>query len=119
MLITVLKSKIHMATITDTKLYYEGSIEIDENLLNASGIIPGELVMVVNFNSGKRFETYTIPGKKGAGKIGLRGPAAKMGKKGDMIIIASYALVDGLEARKLKPKIVHVDRKNRIKPACR
>lgn len=104
-----------MATITDTELYYEGSIEIDENLIDAANMVPGERVQIVNFENGERLETYVIPGERGTGKIGLRGPAAKKGDKGDKIIIAAYALIDEKEAKKLKPKIVYVDDKNRIK----
>jgi aspartate 1-decarboxylase len=102
-----------MATVTDTLLYYEGSIAIDKRLLEASGIILGEKVSVLNFNNGERFETYTIAGKPG--EISLRGPAAKLGKKGDKIIILTYAMMGKEEALKFKPTIVHVDKKNKIK----
>lgn len=108
----MLKSKIHMATVTDTLLNYEGSIAIDPALLKASGLLPGEKVHVLNFENGSRLETYTIVGKKG--EISLRGPAARHGKIGDRVIILSYALATPAEAKKLKPKIVHVTRQNEI-----
>lgn len=105
-----------MATITDTLLNYEGSIAIDPALLKASGIIPNEKVHVLNFDNGKRFETYAIKGKKG--EISLRGPAAKMGKKGQRVIILSYGLEETSRAGKIKPGIIHVNRLNRIRSAC-
>jgi aspartate 1-decarboxylase len=112
-LIQILKSKIHMATITDTLLNYEGSIAIDQRLLKASGLAPGEKVHILNFNNGNRFETYTILGEKG--EVSLRGPAARLGRKGDKIIILSYGLELEKKAAKFRPKIVHVDGKNEIK----
>jgi aspartate 1-decarboxylase len=102
-----------MATVTETLLNYEGSIAVDPLLLKAAGIIPGEKVHVLNFNNGNRFETYTISGKKG--EISLRGPAAKLGKKGDKVIILSYGMEEQKKAGKIKPKIIHVDGRNRIK----
>jgi len=113
MLITVLKSKLHMATITDTLLNYQGSIAVDPKLLKAAGLIPGEKVHVLNFNNGQRFETYTISGK--TGEISLRGPAAKLGKKGDRVIILAYGLIEEKQAAKFKAKIILVDKKNKIK----
>ncbi len=113
MLISILKSKIHMATVTDTLLNYVGSIAIDPALLRAAGLIPGEKVHVLNFNNGNRFETYTISGKKG--EISLRGPAAKLGRKGDRVIILAYGMEEQKKAAKVKPKIVFVDDRNRPK----
>lgn len=113
MLIAILKSKIHMATITGTLLNYEGSIAVDPALLKAAAIVPGEKVHVLNFNNGSRFETYTIEGKKG--EVSLRGPAARLGKKGDKVIILSYGLEDQRKTGKIKPKIIHVDGRNQIK----
>jgi len=113
MLITVIKSKIHMATVTDTLLNYEGSIAVDPALLKAAGLLPGEKVHVLNFNNGSRFETYTIIGKKG--EISLRGPAAKLGKRGDKVIILSYGHIDQNKAKKFKPKIIFVNGRNAIK----
>jgi len=113
MLISILKSKIHMATITDTLLNYEGSIAIDPALLEAAGLFPGEKVHVLNFNNGNRFETYTIVGKKG--EISLRGPAARLGKKGEKVIILAYGFVDQKDAKDLKPRIIFLNERNEIK----
>jgi len=113
MQIQILKSKIHLATITDLQLYYEGSIGVDKELMQASGLIAGEKVQVLNFNNSQRFETYVIEGMKG--EISLRGPAAKLGKKGDKVIIISYGIVEQSEAKNVKPKIVLVDDRNEVK----
>ena|SRR3989338_1146246 len=113
MLIAILKSKIHMATVTSTLLNYEGSIAIDPVLIRAAALIPGEKVHVLNFNNHQRFETYVIEGEKG--EISLRGPAAKLGKKGDRVIILAYGLVEEKKARKVKAKIIRVDEKNRVR----
>jgi aspartate 1-decarboxylase len=102
-----------MATITDTLLHYEGSIAIDSALMKASGLTAGEKVHILNFNNGNRFETYTISGEKG--EISLRGPAARLGKKGDKIIILSYGLEEQKKAGKFRPKIIHVDGGNKKK----
>ncbi|MFC1637536.1 aspartate 1-decarboxylase, partial [Candidatus Margulisiibacteriota bacterium] len=107
MLITIFKSKIHMATISDTQPYYQGSIGIDKDLIKAAGLVPGEKVAVLNFNNTNRFETYVIEGQKG--EISLRGPAAKLGKKGDKVVIISYGHIEQEEANKFKPKIVLVN----------
>ena len=112
-LIQILKSKIHMATVTATLLNYEGSIAIDAALLKAAGLTPGEKVHVLNFNNGNRFETYTIIGEKG--EISLRGPAARLGKKGDRVIILSYGLEEQKKAEKFRPKIIHVNGRNERK----
>lgn len=113
MLITILKSKIHMATVTDTNLYYEGSISIDKKLMEAAGLIAGEKVQVLNFNNSSRFETYVIEGQDG--EISLRGPAAKLGKKGDKVIILAYGQADQSEAKNFKAKTVLVDERNKAK----
>ena len=102
-----------MATVTSTLLNYEGSIAVDPALLRAAGMIPGEKVHVLNFNNGNRFETYTIAGKKG--EISLRGPAAKLGRKGDRVIILAYGMEEQKKASKMRPKIVFVDGRNRLK----
>lgn len=112
MLITILKSKLHMATITGTLLNYEGSIAIDSNLLKASGIITGEKVQVLNFHNGNRFETYVISGEKG--ELSLRGPAARLGRVGEKVIIIAYGLEDEKKAKKVRPKIIHVTSKNEL-----
>lgn len=113
MLITIFKSKIHMATITDTQPYYQGSIGIDKELIEAAGLVAGEKVAVLNSNNSNRFETYVIEG--GKGEISLRGPAAKLGKKGDKVVIIAYGHAEPEEARKFKPRIVLVDERNEIK----
>lgn len=115
MLIEFCKSKIAHAKITDAQLYYEGSITIDEDLLNAVDLIPGEKVDVLNLNNGQRFSTYVILGKAGSGEICLNGPAARLGLIGDQITIISYALLEQNEAKSAKTKIVHLDDNNRIK----
>ena len=102
-----------MATITDTQPYYEGSIGIDKVLMQAAGLIPGEKVHVLNFNNSNRFETYCIEGHKG--EISLRGPAAKLGKKGDKVVIVAYVLADENEAKAVKPKVILVDDRNEVK----
>jgi aspartate 1-decarboxylase len=112
--ITLLKSKIHMATLTGTELYYTGSICIDRNLLDAAGILDGEQVHVVNVNNGERLITYAISGKRGTGIVELNGPAARLGMTGDQVIVLTYAQMSEAEARAYKPKIVHVNGKNRV-----
>ena len=113
MQITVLKSKIHRATVTGADLNYEGSISIDKNLLAASGITTYEKVQVVNLNNGARFETYVIEGKTGTGEVMLNGPAARLGQAGDLIIILGYSQISPEEAAVFEPKIVVVDSHNR------
>lgn len=112
--IEMFKSKIHRATVTMAELYYEGSITIDKDLLDAAGILPYEKVQVVNVNNGSRFETYTFEGEKGSGMICLNGPAARLGSVGDEIIIITYAQMTPEEAEKFKPKTVLVDKENKI-----
>ncbi len=109
MWIEVLKSKIHMVTVTEANLYYVGSITIDENLMDASNIIEGEKVQVVNINNGVRFETYVIKGLRGSGQIALNGPAARLALVGDVVTIMSYATCDFDEAKKFKPSIIFPD----------
>jgi aspartate 1-decarboxylase len=113
--VTLCKAKIHRVKVTEAELYYEGSITIDEELLNASGILPYEKVQIVNVNNGARFETYTIPGKPKSGVICLNGPAARMGSVGDEIIIISYAEFEDKEALGYEPTVVLVDSRNMIK----
>jgi aspartate 1-decarboxylase len=115
MLRTVLKSKIHHAHVTQTNLYYAGSITIDAELMEKVDILPGEKVEVLNLNNGERLETYAIKGKPGSGIICLNGPAARGACVGDKVIIVSYALAEDQEAKKVKPKIICVDERNRIK----
>ncbi|MDF1618510.1 aspartate 1-decarboxylase [Petrocella sp. FN5] len=114
MLITMLKSKIHKATVTEANLHYEGSVTIDQALLEASGILIGEKVQIVNVNNGARFETYTIAGAPHSGIVCLNGPAARMVQPGDLVIIITYALMQPIEARQYNPTIVQLDPHNRI-----
>ena len=110
----MLKSKIHRVTITQAELYYEGSITVDKDLLKAADILPYEKVQVLNFNNGTRLDTYTIEGAAGSGTICLNGPAARFGSVGDEIIIVSYIHLPDANAKKIKPKVVLVDKKNKI-----
>ena len=110
---TILKSKIHRAKVTEANLYYEGSITIDSKLMKAADIIEAEKVEVLNLNNGHRLETYAIKGKPG--EICLNGPAARGSCPGDLVIIVSYVLSDEKEAKNIKPKIIKVDERNRIK----
>ncbi|MFW5687454.1 MAG: aspartate 1-decarboxylase [Bacteroidota bacterium] len=114
MYIEVLKSKIHRAVITQADLHYIGSITIDEDLMDAVGIIENEKVHVVNINNGERLETYVIKGPRGSGVICLNGPAARKAQKGDVVIIISYAMMEYEKAREYKPMIVFPDDNNRI-----
>lgn len=114
MLRTMFKAKIHRATVTDADLNYEGSITIDEDLLDASGILPYEKVDIYNITNGARFSTYTIVGKRGSGEICLNGAAARLVQKGDLIIIVSYGIYSEDELKNYKPVVVHVDKNNRI-----
>lgn len=115
MLRCMLRAKIHMATVTESNIAYEGSITIDEDILKKSGILPYEQVMISNLNNGERFETYAIPGKKGSGMFCLNGPTARKGLVGDKIIIFSYAYFEESTLKNFKPEIVYVDSKNRVK----
>jgi len=115
MLRTMLKSKIHRAVVTGSNLHYKGSITIDAGLMRKADIIPGEKVEVLNLHNGHRLETYAIEGKAGSGVICLNGAAARGVCVGDKIIVVSYVLCEDVEAKKLKPRIVNVNEKNRIK----
>ncbi len=114
MFLTMLKSKIHRATVTEANLNYTGSITIDQTLLEASNILPHEKVQVVNINNGARFETYVITGPPNSGVVCLNGAAARLVQPGDMIIIISYMLVTAEEAQAIKPTIVMVNEQNQI-----
>lgn len=111
---TMMKSKIHRATVTDSNLHYEGSITIDGLLMEKANIIPYEQVDIYNVTTGERFTTYAIKGEKGSGTICINGAAAHKAKKGDMIIIATYARYDEKELSAFKPDKVYVDEHNRI-----
>lgn len=108
------RSKIHRATVTMAELYYEGSITVDKELLEAAEILPYEKVQVVNLNSGTRLETYTLEGPPGSGMICLNGPAARLGAVGDEVIIITYTTMSDEEAKKHHPRIVLVDKNNRV-----
>ena len=114
MLYTMFHGKIHRAVVTQARLDYMGSITIDENLLDAAGILPGEKVQIVNTNNGERLETYTIAGERGSGVICLNGAAARKAQVGDVVIIIAYGLMDAKEAEQNEPKVVMVDEHNRI-----
>ncbi|MDE6436144.1 MAG: aspartate 1-decarboxylase [Muribaculaceae bacterium] len=109
MFIQVLKSKIHRVTVTESRLDYIGSITIDEDLLDAAGILAGERVYIVNNNNGARLDTYTIPGPRGSGVICLNGAAARMVQPGDIVIIMSSATLTPDEARQFTPKVIFPD----------
>jgi len=110
--IEVLKSKIHRVTVTNCDLNYIGSITIDESLLYAANMVPGEKVQVVNINNGERLETYIIKGKKGSGEITLNGPAARKVQKGDKVIIISYARMNLNDAKTYNPTLVFPNNDN-------
>ena len=114
MFVEVLKSKIHQVKVTEANLHYVGSITIDEDLMDASGIIENEKVQIVNINNGERLETYVMSGKRGSGIICLNGAAARKVHKGDKLIIISYALYDEEEMQKNRSVVLHVDDDNRI-----
>ncbi|MGN0954313.1 aspartate 1-decarboxylase [Dialister sp.] len=109
---TMMHGKIHRATVTEANLEYMGSITIDQDLMDAAGILPGERVQICNNNNGARLETYTIPGRRGSGVICLNGAAARLAALGDIVIIIAYAQMDEKEARSFVPKVVMVDEKN-------
>ena len=109
MFIEVVKSKIHLATVTEANLKYVGSVTIDEDLMDAANIIQNEKVQIVNVNNGERFETYVIKGKRNSGVLCLNGPAARKVQVGDVVIVISYALLDFEEAKKFEPSFVFPD----------
>ena len=106
MMIEMMKSKLHCVTVTEANLHYMGSITIDEDLMDAANLLPGEKVQVLDNNNGERFETYVIKGERGSGCICLNGAAARRVQVGDEVIIISYALMDVDEARSFKPYVV-------------
>ena len=111
---TLFKSKIHRATVTHADLHYVGSVTVDADLLDAADILPGELVSIVDINNGSRLETYTIPGERGSGVIGINGAAAHLVNVGDLVILMTYAQMNDAEARDYVPTVVHVDAQNKI-----
>lgn len=114
MLLTLLKAKIHRATVTHAELHYEGSCAIDERLLEISGIRENEQVHIFNVNNGQRFITYAIRGEAGSGVISVNGAAAHRAQPGDLVIICAYGQCDAAEAARHEPTLVYVDRDNRL-----
>jgi len=110
----MLKAKIHRARVTDANLDYEGSITIDAELMDAAGIIPFEQVQIYDLTNGNRFETYALQGRRGSGTICINGAAAHKAQADDLVIIASYGLLDEEEYSRHRPKLVYVDEANRI-----
>ena len=111
---TMLKSKIHRATVTQADLHYVGSVTVDADLMEAADLLPGEQVAIVDINNGSRLETYVIEGPRGSGVIGINGAAARLVHEGDLVILISYCTVTDAEAREMRPKVVFVDAENRI-----
>ena len=114
MLRTMMKSKIHRATVTQADLHYVGSVTVDEDLLDAADLLPGELVHIVDVTNGARLETYTIAGERGSGVLGINGAAARLVHPGDLVILIAYAQLETAEARELPAAVVFVDADNRI-----
>ena len=114
MLIEILKSKIHRAKVTDSDLNYIGSIEIDEDLMDAANLIENERVFIYNINNGERFETYVIKGKRSSGVISINGAAARKVAVGDLIIIVAYASMDPEEAGSFVPAVIFPDNSNKL-----
>ena len=111
---TMLKSKIHRATVTQADLHYVGSVTVDQDLLDAADLLPGEQVAIVDVTNGARLETYVIPGVRGSGVIGINGAAAHLVHPGDLVILISYAQMTDELARRYRPRVVHVDAANRV-----
>jgi aspartate 1-decarboxylase len=110
----MMKSKIHRATITSADLHYEGSLTVDQDLLDAADLLSYEEIQVVNVNNGARFTTYVIPGERGSGVVQLNGAAARLGLPGDLVILIAYATIEDAEAERFTPRVVFVDEQNRI-----
>jgi aspartate 1-decarboxylase len=114
MLRTMMKSKIHRATVTQADLHYVGSVTVDEDLLEAADLLPGELVHIVDITNGARLETYTIAGERGSGVIGINGAAARLVQPGDLVILIGYGQMETAEAREHRPHVVFVDADNKV-----
>ena len=110
----ILKAKIHRATVTDSRVGYEGSVTVDEELLRAADIVPYEKVLIANLNNGSRIESYAIPGEAGSGVVCMNGGAAKYAQKGDLVIIMTFSVVEEEEVERWQPKVIYVDQQNRI-----
>nr|WP_281352309.1 aspartate 1-decarboxylase [Phytoactinopolyspora alkaliphila] len=109
-----MKSKIHRATVMQADLHYVGSVTVDQDLLDAADLLPGEQVDIVDITNGARLTTYAIAGERGSGVIGINGAAARLVQPGDLVILISYGMFDDAEARRLEPRVVHVDQFNHI-----
>ncbi|HEY3815097.1 MAG TPA: aspartate 1-decarboxylase [Caulobacteraceae bacterium] len=118
MLLTLMKAKLHRATVTQADLHYEGSISIDKDLLDASGILPHERVDVLDIDNGQRFTTYAIEAPRGSRVIGVNGAAARLVQPGDKLIIIAYGQLDAAEARNYAPTVVLLDDDNNVKRAA-
>ena len=114
----MLKSKIHRATVTDANVEYEGSITLDEEFMKVADLIPFEQVHIYNISNGNRFQTYCIKGERGNGDICINGAAARLAKKGDLIIIASYVNIKDVELQNFQPTLVYLDENNALKTVC-
>jgi aspartate 1-decarboxylase len=114
MLRTMMKSKIHRATVTQADLHYVGSVTVDEELLEAADLLPGELVHIVDVTNGARLETYTIAGERGSGVLGINGAAAHLVHPGDLVILIAYGQLETAEALSFRPRVVFVDGANRV-----
>ncbi|MBW3640872.1 MAG: aspartate 1-decarboxylase [Actinobacteria bacterium] len=114
MIRTMLKSKIHRATVTQADLHYVGSVTVDEDLMDAADLLPGEKVAIVDVTNGARLETYVIPGQRGSRVVGINGAAARLVQPGDLVILIAYGQMDDEQARRYRPRVVFVDADNRI-----
>ena len=114
MLRTMMTSKIHRATVTQADLHYVGSVTVDQDLLDAANLLPGEMVHIVDIDNGARLVTYTIAGERGSGVIGINGAAARLVHEGDLVILIAYGQMDDAEAREFQPSVVFVDSDNKI-----
>ncbi len=111
---TMLKSKIHRATVTQADLNYVGSVTVDQELMDAADLLAGEKVAIVDVTNGARLETYVIPGPRGSGVIGINGAAARLVHPGDLVILIAYGVMEDAEAREYVPRVVFVDSENRV-----
>ncbi|MEV6910538.1 aspartate 1-decarboxylase [Amycolatopsis sp. NPDC051071] len=111
---TMLKSKVHRATVTQADLHYVGSVTVDEDLMDAADLLPGEQVSIVDVTNGARLETYVIAGERGSGVLGINGAAAHLVHPGDLVILISYAQMENAEAATFRPRVIFVDADNRI-----
>ena len=111
---TLMRAKVHGATLTGANLNYAGSLTLDSDIMDRLDILPNEMVQVLNLNNGSRLTTYAIPGEKGSGVVVLNGAAARLGQPGDKVLIVTYATMSEEEARGFRPKVAIVDERNRI-----